>query len=198
MATGSSATALWFKSPGWGRAITAGAWLSVLAAFIFGQIAAQTDYDELLRKSLPQLELTRYGEATEQPVIYLQIVPGQPAMPPGKIPVKADMIIIGEGEGYSGPMVVGVLAERTNEGGRLREIMVLSQYETPAFFHRVLQSRFFRQFNDKNFTEDFILNEDIDAVSGATSTSAAIAEATRRAVHLTAVKHLGTEVTWKE
>jgi polyferredoxin/Na+-translocating ferredoxin:NAD+ oxidoreductase RnfG subunit len=184
--------------PGWGRFVTAGAWMSLLTAFIFGQIAAQTDYEELLRKGLPQLELMRYGETTELPAVYLEVDPSQPVMPQGKIPAGADMVIVAEGEGYSGPLLVGVLSERTDEGGVLSEIVVLSQYETPAFFRRIQKSRFFHQFTGKNFTDDFILGEDIDAVSGATVSSAAITEAARQAVHRTAVQHFGLDAVWKE
>ena len=85
------------------------------------------------------------------------------------------------------------------EGAKIQEILVLSERETPAYIQRVYKSNFFmRQFINMQPTENFIVGDDIDAVSGATVSSLAITEAVRRAVHQGAVDHLGLPVTWEQ
>ena len=54
----------------WSRVITAFAWVALLAAFILGQIAGQTDYETLLKQAMPDLKLTRSQENTALPVVY--------------------------------------------------------------------------------------------------------------------------------
>ena len=60
-----------------------------------------------------------------------------------------------------------------------------------------MRSNFFRQFAGMPVNADFLIGEDIDAVSGATITSQGITAAIREAVHLGAQQHLGLEPTWQ-
>ncbi|NOQ79323.1 MAG: hypothetical protein GQ546_07970, partial [Gammaproteobacteria bacterium] len=43
----------------WNRIITSLAWVALLAAFIIGQIAGQTDYETLLQQQMPDIKLQR-------------------------------------------------------------------------------------------------------------------------------------------
>jgi hypothetical protein len=103
-----------------------------------------------------------------------------------------------DGVGYGGPLIVGIKARRTDDGARVNEILLLSHKETPAFVQRINQSNFFRQFAGKSVTANFIIGDDIDAVSGATVSSEGFTAAVREAVHLGAVQHLKLPVTWVE
>ena len=173
----------------WGRIIEALAWASLLVAFIIGQIAAQTDYEALLKQAMPDVKLTRSQANRDLPVVYRM---------ESADTKSTDAVVISEGVGYGGPLVVGIKARRTDDGARLNEILVLSHKETPAFMQRINQSNFFRQFAGKSVTDNFIVGDDIDAVSGATVSSAGFTAAIREAFHLGAVQHLNLPRTWTE
>ena len=107
------------------RAILEGlAWVLLVAAFVIGQIAAKPDYDSMLRAALPGEKLHRSQVNESLPFVY-------------QVEGKDEVIVIAEGEGYSGPLVVGVRARRTEDGGRLAEALMLSHKETPAFVERL-------------------------------------------------------------
>lgn len=165
------------------------AWVALLAAFIVGQIAAQTDYEALLKQQLPDLELTRSPENSGLPVVFRVNTDGKPS---------PDAVVMSEGVGYGGPLIIGIRARRTDDGARLNEIIVLNHKETPSFLVRLNRGHFFRQFAGKSVSDNFIIGDDIDAVSGATVTSEGFTAAVREAVHLGAVQHLQLPRTWQE
>jgi Na+-translocating ferredoxin:NAD+ oxidoreductase RnfG subunit len=165
------------------------AYLSLLAAFIVGQVASQTDYEALLQGQMPGAKLSRSQENKQLPVVYRFESDGE---------LSPDVVVMADGVGYGGPLVVGVRARRTEEGGRLNEILVLSHKETPSFLERINKGRFFRQFAGKSVSDNFIVGDDIDAVSGATVSSEGFTAAIREAVHLGAVQHLKLKPSWQE
>jgi len=178
------------KTPAYpGRILEALAWASLVAAFIIGQIAAQTDYEALLQKQLPDVKLVRSQANRELPVIYRMEADGKES---------PDAIIMSEGVGYGGPLVIGIKARRTDEGAKVNEVLMLSHKETPSFMVRINNKGFFRQFAGKNVTDNFIIGDDVDAVSGATVSSEGFAAAIREAVHLGALQHLKLTRTWQE
>ncbi len=178
------------STPAVGRVIEAFAWTALVAAFIIGQIASQTDYEEMLKAQKPKFEFQRsQGSLHNLPVIYDVFQNDQ----------KQDFVaIIAEGMAYGGPVVLAIKASRNETGGEISEIIVLRDKETPAFLAKVTESKFFQQFRRADVTNEFIIGEDIDAVTGATVTSEGFTAAVREAVHLGAVTQLGLEVTWKE
>lgn len=168
------------------RAILEGlAWMLLVAAFVIGQIAAKPDYDRMLREALPGEKLVRSEVNESLPFVY-------------QVEGKDEVIVIADGEGYGGPLVVGVRARRTEDGGRLAEALMLSHKETPAFMERLHRGKFFDQFGGKQVTDNFIVDDDIDAVSGATVSARGLTAAVRGAVHLGAVNHLKLEQTWEQ
>jgi Na+-translocating ferredoxin:NAD+ oxidoreductase RnfG subunit len=171
------------------RVFEAFAWASLLAAFILGQIAAQTDYELLLKKQLPDVKLTRSQANKELPVVYRMEVNGMES---------PDVVVMSEGAGYGGPLVIGIKARRTDDGAKLNEVLMLSHKETPSFMERLNNKDFFRQFAGKNVTDNFIVGDDIDAISGATVSSIAFTAAIREAVHLGATQHLKLSATWQK
>jgi len=176
------------RSP-WGRVIPALAYALLVVAFIIGQIAAQTDYEALLKAQMPDIELTRSQVNKELPVVFGMRKDGEES---------PDVMIMASGEGYGGPLVVGVRARRTDEGANVNEILLLDHKETPSFVERVENSNFFRQFAGKRVSDNFLIGDDIDAVSGATVSSEGFAAAVREAVHLGAVQHLKLAPSWRE
>jgi len=171
------------------RVLESLAWVSLLAAFIIGQIAAQTDYEALLKQQMPDVELSRAEGYSDLPVVFHVEADGK---------ASPDAVIMSEGVGYGGPLIVGIKARRTENGARLNEILVLNHKETPSFMNRLNNRHFFRQFAGRSITDNFIVGEDIDAVSGATVSSEGFTAAIRDAVHLGAAQHLKLPRTWQE
>jgi Na+-translocating ferredoxin:NAD+ oxidoreductase RnfG subunit len=173
-----------------GRFIEAFAWASLLAAFILGQIAAQTDYESLLKQQFSDdVKLIRSQVNNELPVVYRMEVDGIESI---------DALVMSEGTGYGGPLIIAIKARRIDDGAKLNEILMLSHKETPSFMERINNKKFFQQFSGKNVTDNFIVADDIDAISGATVSSVAFTAAIREAVHLGATQHLKLPVTWQE
>jgi uncharacterized protein with FMN-binding domain len=169
----------------WRTIIEGFAWVALVAAFIIGQIAARPDYESMLKEAMPGEVLIRSEVNTTMPVVY-------------QVEGNEDVVIMAEGEGYGGPLVVGVRARRLDDGGRLAEVLMLSHKESPAFMERLRRGHFFKQFGGKDVSDNFIVDDDIDAVSGATVSSRGFTTAVREAVHLGAVNHLQLEPTWQQ
>lgn len=169
----------------WRRVLEGLAWVSLVVAFVIGQIAVKPDYEGLLNDALPDETFVRSDAKAELPVVY-------------RLEGKEDVVVMAEGQGYGGPLVVGIRARRTEDGGRLNEILMLSHKETPAFMARLELALFFRQFAGKDVRDNFIVADDIDVVTGATVSSKGFTAAIRDAVHLGAVEQLDLEPTWGE
>jgi len=169
----------------WRGIVEGFAWLALVAAFITGQIAAKPDYEGMLNEALPGEVLFRSEVKTTLPVVY-------------QVEGSEDVFIMAEGEGYGGPLVVGARARKTEDGGRLWEVLMLSHKESPAFMERLRRSHFFKQFGGKEVTDNFIVDEDIDSVSGATVSARGFTSAVREAVHMGAVNHLELKPDWQK
>jgi len=83
-------------------------------------------------------------------------------------------------KGYGGPMEVAVLTDPMN---RIKYIELIQDRETVAYITKLRRKRYFGQYIGKSINDGFIYGEDINAVSGATLSSVAIAEAVRNSVH---------------
>lgn len=104
---------------------------------------------------------------------------------------ESGFIVIGEGNGYGGPLKVAALID-TNTS--VRKLIVIEDNETPGYVEKVHDQKFHRQLIDKNYHHSFKLEDDLDAVSGATYTSAAIAEATKIACYTIAQEQKGIQL----
>lgn len=173
----------------WGRIVEAFAWATLVVAFIIGQIAAQTDYESLLKVQMPDVEFERSQVNQSLPIVYNISKDGK------RLP---EVVVMSEGIGYGGPLYLGIKAKRTDEGATLSEIILLSHKETPAFMDKINSKQFFRQFAGESVSSNFIVGDDIDAVSGATVSSKGFTTAVRKAVHQGAAQHLKLEQTWQQ
>jgi Na+-translocating ferredoxin:NAD+ oxidoreductase RnfG subunit len=176
----------------WERLAFPLAFTSLVMAFVIGQIAAHPDYQALLQQQLPDHTLTLMTETEGGQIVF-------------RDETKRNYVVISEAEGYGGPLVVGIRASDKTEGekstdasGRVVEILSLENKETPSFFAKVQKKGFFRQFAGKKVSSDFMLGEDIDAVSGATITSMGYTTAVRNAMHIAATEHFKLKPDWKQ
>ena len=174
----------------WERMVQALAFTSLVIAFVLGQIAAKPDYDAMFRDLLPDLNLVRSEVNSELPIIYT--VTGDEGALPGEVGIVAS------GAGYGGPLVVGVHAERTESSATIQNVILLDHKETPPFLDRMQNKRFFEQFANMDVSSNFLIGDDLDAVSGATVSSIGFASAIREAVHQGATQHLGLDATWQQ
>ncbi|MCB2160461.1 FMN-binding protein [bacterium] len=114
-------------------------------------------------------------------------------------------ISIGTASGYGGPLN---LAVSTNQNGEITGMVIIDHRETPSFMMRVASNRFFESLVGKAYTAPFSLGDDVDAISGATYTSRAIAHAVQQGsiqiatneLQLPAPSSTKTEITfgWRE
>ena len=166
----------------WGRLAFPLAFASLVAAFVIGQIAAQPDYEAMLRGLLGDRELTRVTDAAGGQIVF-------------RDETEDNYVVISEAEGYGGPLVIGI---RASAEGKIAEILNLQNRETTAYFEKLKKNRFFRQFAGKTVSADFLIGEDIDAVSGATISSQGFTTAVRNAMHVAATQHFKLEPTWQQ
>ncbi len=166
----------------WGRLAFPLGFTSLVIAFVIGQIAAHPDYQAMLQQLLPDHNLTRVTEAEGGQIVFRDETEG-------------NYVVISEAEGYGGPLVIGI---RASAEGKIAEILNLRNKETPAYFEKLKKRFFFRQFGGKTVSADFLLGEDIDAVSGATISSQGFTTAVRNAMHIAATEHFKLQPTWKQ
>jgi len=97
----------------------------------------------------------------------------------------------GQSQGYGGPleMLVGL-----DPSGEIIGVKIISQRETPGFFKLILDKDFFGQYAGKNYRDPLQLEQDLDAVSGATVSAEGIAASARNAIRLVAQQGLGVSL----
>ena len=170
-------------SPYVSMAIRYGAYLSLIIALIIGLTSEGKDFEAMVRSKFKAQKLTKIKDS---PVVF-QL--GEKGDGPG------NYVLIQEGQGYGGPFVLGM---RIMEDGRIHEVMPLDHKETPAFAKKIEDAGYRDQFVGKRVENDFIVGVDINAVSGATVTTMAAAEAIRRGAHLAAVDKFKLDPKWKK
>ena len=158
-----------------------GAYLSLVVAFVIGMTSESKDYEAMVRTKFKDEKLTKIND---DPVVF-QL--GEKKAEGG------EYILIQEGQGYGGPFVVGI---RINDDAKIHEVMPLEDKETPAFAKKVEEAHYGLQFINKHVADNFIVGDDIDAVSGATVTTMAATEAVRKGAHLAAVQYFKLEPSW--
>ncbi len=81
-------------------------------------------------------------------------------------------------QGYGGPME---MAMTVSDKGAITELKILRHNETTSYLNRL--NDFLKQFIGRTSRDSFVLGQDIDAISGATITSAAITQTVRTKMH---------------
>jgi len=169
-------------SPYFSVALRYGAYISLIIALVIGLASEGKDYESMVRNKFKDQKLTKVND---NPVVFQLGAKGDG---PG------NWVLIQEGQGYGGPFVLGI---RIMEDGKIHEIIPLDHKETPAFVKKIEDARYRDQFIAKKVNNDFIVGVDINAVSGATVTTMAAAEAIRNGAHLAAVEKFKLDPKWK-
>ena len=99
-------------------------------------------------------------------------------------------LAIGDAQGYGGPLSIVVLADTT---GTITICELINSYESASFLAKLFNKKYYDQYPGKQVNNRFVIKEDLDAVSGATVSSIAIAEAVRDASFKIAENNLQIE-----
>ena len=103
-------------------------------------------------------------------------------------------LVTAEGNGYGGPLKVAVEINEKNHS--ITSVNLLHHKDTPAYIARLDRKNFLRQFKGKSLNSDFLVDADIDGISGATYSTKGITLAVRDAAHQAASK-LNMPQTWQ-
>lgn len=166
----------------WPKPVAYAAYGVLAAALLFGGAFSEKDYAQRLKDDFPDAEITVISDSP--PALELKYSDG-----------TIKYAAMGKGQGYGGPMILGVLVDSE---GTVEKIKLLANQETPAYRQQIADADFPSQFPGKNVADNFIVGDDIDAVTGATVSCVAGAQAIRSAAHLIAVNTLEMEPTWKD
>jgi len=139
----------------------------LVAAWFVGLQRAESDIGPFLKQVFPTADqftaspgetYAAWNKDTENPIGYVGI---------------------GVAEGYGGKLrvLVGVSPD-----GRILSSVLFSHSETASYLQRVQEKGMLPGLMDKSGADDFVVNRDVNGVTGATATSQALADASRRAV----------------
>jgi hypothetical protein len=100
-------------------------------------------------------------------------------------------VAVGSAHGYGGELR---LAVALSPDGSVTGTAVVGHKETVAFFGRVIRRGVLEDLKGKNFSDPFILDQDVDSITGATYSTRALVDAARLAARSIASKNLGYAV----
>ena len=95
-----------------------------------------------------------------------------------------------EANGYGGRMQVGLVTDST---GTIVSVKILESNETTGYLRKLEGRGFFNQFSGKKMSDVFCNGVDLEAVSGATVSSDAIALGARKCAHFLSSNYFDTD-----
>lgn len=149
---------------------------SLIIAFIIGKQNTNTDEVLLIKQKFPEYKIETIDAIDKLYKIYGQT---------DTLNLKADVTI-----GYGGKMLVATLISLK---GKVENVVLLYHTETNTYIRKLEKKSFFYQFENKLTHEPFAIDHDIEAISGATISSIAIAKAVKNSSHYLAVNNFSTQ-----
>jgi len=146
------------------KVLVALAVISLIVAGVFGQFAYTTDIEPYLPDVFPNA--TSFELIVSQPVEnnYLYLATDEDGFAMGYVSAA-------NGNGYVGPMTTTV---GWSLDGVITNVQVAEHHETPAWYNRLFEQDFFDQYIGRSYSDPLVLDDDIDAASGATRSSTGI------------------------
>ena len=155
--------------------------LIVVALFIGGQLENE-DVVSSIKAAMPEVsKLVEINKAT-----YSAYNPENEIL--GYITIESSM-------GYGGPLQMAVAVDQK---GKIYDLAVIGSKETPTYLEKVLGENYLDEINGKSYKDKFSLSSDVDGVSGATYSSRAILEASKKGNKFVAAKVLNLDVPKEE
>jgi electron transport complex protein RnfG len=93
---------------------------------------------------------------------------------------KVGMAFVADAGGFGG--IIKLMVGIDIENRKLTGMTVLSHAETPGLGARIQESWFQEQFKDKSIDDEFAAKQDVDAITGATVSSKAVADGLRNSI----------------
>lgn len=149
------------------RLIKALAFACVMGAYLFGLLGEEKDFQEKLTKAFPDMTVIR--SSGKDPVCY------HASFPEGE-----KYLLLYKTMGWGGPALV---VSKVDTSGYVEEVIVLDHKETPAFYAALIKDSYFDQFKGKYIGDNFSIDDDINAVSGATISSQGFNKALKESCH---------------
>lgn len=159
----------------------------LVIAYIISLMAGDGNVEARLQEILPEVD--RFEKIGSKPLAYAAYIEN------GNNKSLVGYVALGSANGYGGPvkMLVAIDPE-----GNIVDVQALIHKETPSFFFKVMRQGFYDQFIGKPVNNSFHLEEDIDAVTGATLTSRGITNAVRQAAYGVGRQQLGMNIPVKQ
>ncbi len=154
----------------------------IIAAWFVGLQIENSDIVSSVKKAMP--EVAKLEEITK--ATYSAYNSEEELL--GYITIESSM-------GYGGPLQMAVAV---NQEGEIYNLAVVGSKETPAYLEKVLGEDYLDKINGKSYKEKFSLSSDVDGVSGATYSSRAILEASKKGNKFVAAKVLKLDVPKEE
>ena len=151
----------------------------MIAAWIIGALRTGADILPVLHQVMPAAE--RFERKTGDTYAAFRTNPDE----------LIGYVTIGTANGYGGPMRVAVA---TDPMGIVLNVAIVEHKETPTYLTRVLRTDLMSSLIGKTYTDPMLPGDDVDAVSGATYTTSAIADAVRQGTHDIASQELGASI----
>ncbi len=164
----------------WDRILAVAALIILSGVWVAGTFRAQEDLEPFLKQALPEADHFTLGDS-------------------GNFAAWKDIdekeligyVAVDSGYGYGGDLH---LAVALTLDGSIEGLAVVDHKETVAFFGRVLRRGVLDGLKGKNFSDPFVLDQDVDSVTGATYSVKALADAARKASRSVASRNLGYTV----
>lgn len=159
------------------RQVFIGSVALAIAAWIYGYFSNNTDVLPMVSEVIPNVE-----RVEAQANIFIAYNASDEI---------AGYAALGEGQGYAGPieMLVGI-----DPSGNITGVKIVAQRETPGFFRLILNEGFPDQYIGLSYQNPLQVDDDLDAVTGATVSAEGIAISVRQAVRLLAQQGLGDKL----
>lgn len=130
-------------------------------------------------------EADEFARVAANPVLFegVRIVNG--------IKEKVGYVVVTEATGYGGPLTMVTAIDLE---GKIVGTVIADYKDTPLFIQMVKNNDFLKQFVQRPVSDPFQLEQDIDAVSGATFSSRGITQAVAKGSHFVAKSQFALEV----
>lgn len=171
-----------------GKILTFAAILSLVAAYVYGCAGM----DRHIQAKLYEVyqDKSTLEKVSTRPLIYKKT---------GADGAAESYIAVNKEQGWGGPFHI---ATEVDPSGVISGVHVLEHRETPSFFMRLDNNKFFTQFQGKKVLDDFIPGSDVDVVTRATISSKGFTKGIREGSHSIASKVMNLTlsdrtVSWK-
>lgn len=152
----------------------------IVIAWIVGTNRAEADLAPFLKQALP--EANRFEPSVGGSYAAWKDQAGTQLL---------GYVTTGAAHGYGGELKVAVAVDKS---GTVLGLTIIGHKETASFLQRVLKKKFLKSLQGKTYSDSFMLGQDVDSITGATSSSRALADAVRKASRKVASKNLGFSV----